>query len=357
MPLVAHLTVRRPAPYDRCPLDVRSRRMPARLWRPRRCVQRGYLPSPLRKRKARMISDGYGPPAPRNAHEGGCARVRGRVRSLIAAIALVLPLSAAAQETGDIAALPGADPVLHDVRFTGSLMGIPIGRAESVLAMEPDRYAAEVRMAATGVVRLFTDWQLSAEASGALAPDGDDLRLVPARHSRTSYRDGGEGEDHITLTFDGGLPQVVEARPHPSEEDRDPVSEADRAGALDPLSAILALSRSVGRSGGCDALVPAFDGRARYDLSLHPIDYDGMDFDRAVDLAGYALGGVGCMFRLRGVAGIKRKYMERDDPRAAEGYVFFRRVAEGLPPLPARIQVETRVGTAVVRLDEARPRR
>jgi hypothetical protein len=278
-------------------------------------------------------------------------------RPLIIALALALPLSAAGQGGSEVAALPGADPVLHDLRFTGSVIGIPIGRAETVLAFEQDRYAAEIRMAASGVARLFTVWQLDAEASGALARDGDDLRLVPARHSRTSWRSEGEGEDHVTLSFEGDLPQVVEARPHPSEEDRDPVSDADRAGALDPVSALIALSRSVGRAGTCDAVVPVFDGRARYDLSLHPIDYDSMEHERAVDIAGHAIGATGCTFRLRGVAGIKRKYMERGDPRATEGFVFFRRVADGLPPMPARIQVETSLGTAVVRLEHATARR
>lgn len=56
--------------------------------------------------------------------------------------------------------------------------------------------------------------------------------------------------------------------PIPDADDTIPVGKEHLKGALDPLSAVMALTRPVGNSGPCERVIPVFDGKQRFDLRL-----------------------------------------------------------------------------------------
>lgn len=56
--------------------------------------------------------------------------------------------------------------------------------------------------------------------------------------------------------------------PIPDADDTVPVKKEHLKGALDPLSAVMALTRPVGNNGPCERVIPVFDGKQRFDLRL-----------------------------------------------------------------------------------------
>lgn len=56
--------------------------------------------------------------------------------------------------------------------------------------------------------------------------------------------------------------------PIPDADDEIPVGKEHLKGALDPLSAVMALTRPVGNNGPCERVIPVFDGKQRFDLRL-----------------------------------------------------------------------------------------
>lgn len=56
--------------------------------------------------------------------------------------------------------------------------------------------------------------------------------------------------------------------PIPEEPDEVPLEKKHLDGALDPLTAVMALTRPAGDKGPCDRVIPIFDGKQRFDLRL-----------------------------------------------------------------------------------------
>ena len=151
----------------------------------------------------------------------------------------------------------GADRVV--MSFDGSAYGfIPLGRAALDISIDPDSYEVRAQIQSGGLAALFDRTDLSAVASGGA--NGVVWRRYDLDHSYA--------KKHRMVALqasDAGV--AADIRP-PFRVSINPPTEADKKGARDPVSSLVAMGVAVARTGSCAGAYPTFDGRFRYDLIL-----------------------------------------------------------------------------------------
>src|SRR5437870_7734334 len=86
----------------------------------------------------------------------------------------------------------------------------------------------------------------------------------------TLFRSNAEAVDVTMVLDEGGNVKELTATPPPSS-DRVPVTNSNRQGIVDPLTALLFSATSAGEGlsqEACRRTLPIFDGHQRYDLKL-----------------------------------------------------------------------------------------
>lgn len=245
-------------------------------------------------------------------------------------------------------ALPGADAVAEApsplvLHYEAYAAGIPVLTLDFRLAEEPAAYEVSGFIKAAGVLRLFSSYRLTTESRGAVA--ADDLR--PALHDTASGSRGKERHAHLDYRGDGSVRAVL----NPPEDPGRPLpSPQQTTGTVDPLTAILSMSRSFRQTGHCGVTVPVFDGRRRYDLVLT---------DEAVEPAEAVAGDAprGAMHRCHvdmvKIAGFS---WDRDySPHTNHGQVWIAPPRPGAPPMPVRLEFASDWGPITVKMLKVDP--
>ena len=236
-------------------------------------------------------------------------------------------------------AVPGAPLALSYELHAGGLHAFSI---DTEVTLAPERYALDLELRTDGWLSWILDWSLSSRAAGR----ADDAGLRPERF-RTESRWRGKPR-WVELRYDGGPAPRVEVEPPQEEDDRDPVPEALRADTLDPLTAGLALVHALMTGGRCEGEAAVFDGRRRFDAQAEDA---GSAEVPVSDLAPYGGEAVACRLNVVPVTGFWRDERNNTDPQ--ELLVYLRPVIEGQPPVPVRVEAETRFGAVRVHLVSA----
>jgi hypothetical protein len=224
----------------------------------------------------------------------------------------------------------GADRVV--LSFEGSAYGfIPLGRAALDVSIDPDSYEARAQIQSGGLSALFDRTDLSAvaagEAQGVLWRRYDLDHSYAKKHRKVALQ-----------STPAGI--VADIRPM-FRVSINPPTEADKAGARDPVSSLVAMGVAVGRTGNCAGTYPTFDGRFRYDLILR---VEGRDRHRG---GGYDGDVLKCKLRYRPVSGY-------DTPgamskRIPEGEIWFA-LDGGQIAAPIRVTAPLPLGHAAIKL-------
>lgn len=146
-------------------------------------------------------------------------------------------------------------------RYSGSVLAIPVGRVELSAWLGEDSYTASATAVATGLAALFTDVRIDSEVSGAITRGR--ARPVSYAHDERT----GRKHRRIDMSFDNRIARAT-AVPNFSTWGDPPATDSDRAGAIDPMTAVLMLSQSMTGRRECSGILPVFDGRHRYNLRL-----------------------------------------------------------------------------------------
>ena len=181
-----------------------------------------------------------------------------------------------------------------EASYTISFARIRVGDITTTVVMGDSEYAISARGRAGGIIKLLIDGEGSFTARGSIKDD----HLVPTTFT-SKIVSSAETSD-VTMVLDEGNVKELEAAPLPSRE-LVPVTEANRQGIIDPLTAMLfstaptaeGLSRDA-----CRRTLPIFDGRHRYDLKLAFKHTDQVTADK-----GYAGPVVVCSVRYEPIAG------------------------------------------------------
>jgi hypothetical protein len=183
-----------------------------------------------------------------------------RVPLHAAAFAAVCVMVATA-DAGHVAAAQGR----LEAEYIASVSGIPIGRGNWVIEIDNDQYSAAASGAASGILRFFSGARGTSASRGVFSG----AQPVPTSYAETIQYD--RTVDDVRIALAGGNVKDFSVEPPlPPRPDRIPVSDADRRGVVDPMSAVF--SRVAGSGDpvspeACGRKVAVFDGRVRYDLS------------------------------------------------------------------------------------------
>ena len=194
-----------------------------------------------------------------------------------------------------------------------------------------------------GIADFFIGMQIHSESTG----DIRNGHLMPVRYRNQGKFGKRQSSLVVTPQPNGGF--WVEATPPPDkDETRTPIPATSLAGAIDPLAAILRASRIIAESGSCRQRVPVFDGRRRYDLvftdqgerTLQPTRYSVFSGPARL-----------CHVRQERIGGFLVSDSGSDG--GLESALWIAAPLPGAPPVPVRLELDTRWGWITLHLDEA----
>ncbi len=225
--------------------------------------------------------------------------------------------------------------------FEAYYSGFKIGEAAGHLRWSNDRYALDLSARTAGVLGWVMSIDQQASSNGRI--DG-----LPTAEWHRNHNADGDNRNWIELAFMPDDIRIVDAHPHPATETRSPVPASMKRGALDPLSAVLALGVAVTEAGQCSGSVPVFDGRRRYDTVLDHVAreaYTGPAGPKDT---------LRCNFHFVRLGGYRPNAKRW---KGISGTAWLQQVAYDLPMLPVRVEVETAYGKAFVHMVSASPAR
>src|SRR5262249_46088715 len=174
-----------------------------------------------------------------------------------------------------------------DASYTISFARIPVGEITATAVFGQSEYAMSARARAGGVLKaLLVDGEASFPTQGTLKSGH------PVPTTFTSKSVANTETSDVTMVLDEGNVKELAATPPPSS-DRVPVTNSNRQGIVDPLTAMMFSAAAAGEGlsqEACRHTLPVFDGNQRYDLKLA---FKRMDKVTAEGVRGTR----GCVFR------------------------------------------------------------
>lgn len=248
---------------------------------------------------------------------------------LVAAALLPRPQAAAADTRGE------PWPVAVKARYRLQYMGIDVGQLEMTSTTSGKSYA----LSGSGKVSVLfgaITWSGSASVSGAI----EDGQPAPASYGLEWHNNKKGGL--IQMRFKDRTAQDIKVEPPPSPHpDLVPVKPVHKADALDPVSAVMMLTRADGRA-PCDRRVGIFDGKQRYDIVF--------TFKRTMPLPASAGGAPGeiayvCRAMYEPIAGHRDNEATKTYASNRDVEVVMRKIAGTEMLIPYAVTIPTAWGT------------
>jgi hypothetical protein len=156
-------------------------------------------------------------------------------------------------------------PVKLDAAYTASLLGFPVGQISWTVELSDKQYTAAATGSAAGLLRIFANGHGAANVHGSLNAN------EPVASDFVVKYMSGNSSDEIKIVFSGG--KAKESMTHPPKPDPSgvPLTDANRIGVVDPMTALLIRVPGNGDTAvpaACERKIAVFDGHMRYDLQL-----------------------------------------------------------------------------------------
>jgi hypothetical protein len=231
--------------------------------------------------------------------------------------------------------------------------GVTVLEVEVLLDLRREGYRLRTESRTRGIASLLGRGEQATEAEGGFRG----TEPLPARYRTEGVWRG--ALRHIGLDYPPGAAgpvlRVLEPREAPGE--REPVAPELRRGTLDPLSALVKLSRAVAETGRCDGTAAVFDGRRRSDVAVRTAGRDLLPPRR---WGGEAWSGeaLRCGLEWRQVAGFHTRQDQEERGRVNTGLAWIAPAWAGGPPVPVQAELPVRwLGTLHLYLVRAAPAR
>ncbi|PWE16822.1 DUF3108 domain-containing protein [Marinicauda salina] len=250
-------------------------------------------------------------------------------------IAIAAALMLAAPAAADDEAASTTPPEQLYVEYTGSLFFIPVADISVNAGFGADGYSADARFQSAGLLRWFDDTDIVASTGGYR----EGLQLQPQRYEHIN-RASNKGRV-VGIDFAEGT-AIPDVQPPFGSMGEPPASESERAGAVDPISAMLDLTLNhVSQEGEpCNGRVPVFDGKARYDLRL---ESGGSESVRTRAWRGDA---VICRAYLEPISGYDPEDRPSEEETARPVTIWLARVND--VHVPIRFRANTQIGEMTI---------
>ncbi|HEY1747780.1 MAG TPA: DUF3108 domain-containing protein [Xanthobacteraceae bacterium] len=152
-----------------------------------------------------------------------------------------------------------------DATYRATLLGLPIGHISWTVELHNNKFTTAATGGISGLLRIFSDGHGDVSAQGNLAGGAP----VASHFALTLV--AGKWSDEVRILFHGNKAQeYVTATPAPGAN-QVPITDANRTGVLDPMTALLVHIPGVGKTAvpeACERTIPIFDGHTRYNLRL-----------------------------------------------------------------------------------------
>jgi hypothetical protein len=215
-------------------------------------------------------------------------------RLVFGAVALAVLATPAASDPS-----PGASTL--NLAYTLSFWTIPFGHTNYDGTLTSNSYSASAHFETSGVVGFFWKSVIDATSSGGLGAHS----IMPALYDSYS-RDRDKPMQRVQVKFDSDQP-VTFADPA-YDMTQYPVSEVQKKGAVDPMSAVSAILTGVKADAAnpCGAGVQVFDGRRRYDVLFTYLKDEPVQLGNKLFVGNAHL----CQIHYNQIAGYKQKIIK-----------------------------------------------
>jgi hypothetical protein len=223
---------------------------------------------------------------------------------------------------------------------------------DASLALDLDKKAYDVGLDAKtkGFIGKLFPWQASYTTSGhsekgVLVPTVSTARSSwRSRVKMTELSYDPKGRIVKTTTQDGAKTKV----------DRD-ISTALAGNAVDMLTGALLMMQSAKNTQKCEGTFPVFDGKRRFNITLHDGGTDMLAKSKVSKFKGEALR---CTLKVEPVAGFKEKDKTRgwmavqahSEQHSKEPTLWFGRLGAEGPMVPVRMEISSQYGAVVAHL-------
>jgi len=223
---------------------------------------------------------------------------------------------------------PAAPEQLY-VEYTGSVLFLKVADISLSAAFSDETYSAAASFQSAGLLSWFDDTDIEATTSGYRVETG----LSPYRYEHTNHASN-KGRV-VGIDFEDGTAMPDVQPPFGSMGDPAATDE-ERAGALDPVSALLQIITAIPSSetGQCEGRVPIFDGKARYNLRLNNV---GTDEVRTRGWRGEALR---CQAFIEPISGYDEGDRPSEDDTNRPVTIWMAEIEDILVPVRFRAQTE-----------------
>lgn len=221
----------------------------------------------------------------------------GHLRFVLAAAlfaAAATPAFAAGGQSGDQAARPASTLTISYDMF---IMGLPLGNVDLSARIQDGSYQSQVTLDTKGFISIFWQSHIESQSNGRVGPGA----LRPALYD--SHARNRSKRQHVTVSFGPQGPTGVQAEPpYPKKY---PVSDEQRRGTVDPLSAFLFVATGITATPAnpCGTAAPVFDGRRRYNIELVYVKTKNVQMDNGA----YTGPALVCQIKYIQIAGFKQE--------------------------------------------------
>lgn len=221
------------------------------------------------------------------------------------------------------------------------LGGMTLAEMEATMSIDGSGYHIETRLRPSGMARLFASGDQTSLVEGRWGQGGPE----PRRYASDGNWRG--TPRHTLIEYQNGTPQIRRLEPEEKGE-REPVPPELAAGTLDALSVLAKLTKQVAETGKCDGTAAIYDGRRRTNAVSRTVGWEKLSPGWSNGWSGTALH---CDFESRVIAGFRFDDDKDTATRPLTGRAWIAPATEGRPPMPVRVEFDTRwFGTVTAQL-------
>jgi hypothetical protein len=258
-------------------------------------------------------------------------RPRSGIGSLLAVLfAVAAPIEAAANPP------QAAAPIEITGQYTIHFNGFNIGDVRLEQRLGASTYSASSDVTISALLGAF-HWKGMTRASGTLSkasvlPSGYDFRFSGSANSGA-----------VRINFDDAGVSELEALPvQPDPPDFVPLRRPHIKGVVDPLSALVSLTRPL-KGHPCGRKLALFDGKQRFDVALQPIETSAPN-----SAAGNGGESIVCRIRYTPIAGYRNTVETRSLAENDGMQVAFRHVPRAQVWVAQRVTLPTLAGSVTI---------
>ena len=218
--------------------------------------------------------------------------------------------------------------------YAGGFQAIGI-QARAVVTEQTYDIAAD--LTTTGIIDWFLRFSQRLEGHGRLG-----TAITPLLYVTDGTFFGTPRGTRLDYRADGRIEATL--RPAKEEGERTPLTEEMKLGTLDLMSVFVAVNRSARETGSpCNAKVPVFDGRRRFNVVLEEDGVSAVEPSRYTVFSGPALR---CKFSMERLGGFQ--VSPRFNPQTPRiSVLFLARFGEGAMWLPVRLESDSSFGNVI----------